>query len=117
MVGCVIIPGDKFMQETPVMTATQPLEMGCISDREVITSDGRNIGTLTGAWIDLNTWTITSLIVELKKDVVEELNVKKPIMRTARVNIPTSYIKTISDVAQLNTDIATLSSAFATSQG
>jgi sporulation protein YlmC with PRC-barrel domain len=105
------------MQETPVITSAPPLEMGCIEDRDVITSDGRKIGSLTGAWIDISTWTITSLIVELDKEVVSELNVKKPMLRTARVNIPTSYIQRISDVAQLNTDITTLGAAFATSQG
>jgi sporulation protein YlmC with PRC-barrel domain len=94
-----------------------PLELGCIEDRDVITTDGRNIGSLTGAWIDIGTWSVTSLVVELNKDVVDELNVKKPILRTAKVNIPTNYVKNISDVVQLNTDVPTLGAAFATNQG
>ena len=63
------------------------------------------------------TWTVTALIVELNKEVVDELNVKKPILRTARVNIPTSYVQNIADVVQLNTDVASLGAAFATNQG
>jgi sporulation protein YlmC with PRC-barrel domain len=105
------------MQETPTVTTTKPLEMGCIEDREVITTDGRNIGTLTGAWVDLGTWTVTALIVELNKDVVDELNVKKPALRTAKVNIPTNYVKNIADVVQLNADVPTLGAAFSTNQG
>jgi sporulation protein YlmC with PRC-barrel domain len=103
------------MQQTPTV-ATKPLEMGCIDDRDVITADGRNIGTLTGAWIDFNTWSVTKLIVNLNKEVVDELNVKKPILRTARVNVPVTYVKNIADVVQLNTDVPTLSTVFATNQ-
>jgi sporulation protein YlmC with PRC-barrel domain len=102
---------------TPTVTTAKPLEMGCIEDREVITTDGRNIGTLTGAWIDLGNWSVTALIVELNKTVVDELNVKKPVLRTAKVNIPTAYVKNIGDVVQLNTDVPTLGAAFSTSQG
>ena len=105
------------MQETPTVTSGKPLEMGCIEGRDVITTDGRDIGNLAGAWLDVSTWTVTSLIVELDKTVVDELNVKKPMLRTARVNIPTNYVRNIADVVQLNTDISTLSAVFSTNQG
>ncbi len=76
------------MQQTPTATTAKPLEMGCIGDRDVITNDGRNIGRLKGAWIDMGTWSVSALVVELNKDVVDELNVKKPMLRTAKVNLP-----------------------------
>lgn len=99
------------MQETTV--TSKPLEMGCIEGRNVITTDGRMIGTLTGAWIDTSTWTITSLVVELEKEVVDALNVKKPLLRTAKVSIPTSAVLNVADVVQLNTDVASLSTMLA----
>jgi sporulation protein YlmC with PRC-barrel domain len=99
------------MQETTV--TSKPLEMGCIESRNVITTDGRMIGTLTGAWIDTSTWTITSLVVELEKEVVDALNVKKPLLRTAKVSIPTSAVLNVADVVQLNTDVASLSTMLA----
>jgi len=99
------------MQETTV--TSKPLEMGCIENRNVITTDGRMIGTLTGAWIDTSTWTITSLVVELEKDVVEDLRVKKPLLRTAKVSVPTSAVLNVGDVVQLNTDITNLSTMLA----
>ncbi len=104
------------MQQTPTVTTAMPLEMGCIEERDVITTDGRNIGKLTGAWIDIGTWSVTALVVNLNKEVVDELNVKKPVLRTAKVNIPTSYVQNVADVVQLNTDVATLGAAFATSK-
>lgn len=102
------------MQESTTVSTAKPLEMGCIEDRDVITTEGRNIGTLKGAWLDLSTWTVTSLVVQLNKDVVDELNVKKPALRSAVVNIPTTYVKNVSDVMQLNTDMTALSTALST---
>lgn len=99
------------MQETTV--TSKPLEMGCIENRNVITTDGRMIGTLTGAWIDTSNWTITSLVVELEKEVVEDLRVKKPLLRTAKVSVPTSAVLNVGDVVQLNTDITNLSTMIA----
>ncbi|MBI0584249.1 MAG: PRC-barrel domain-containing protein [Methanomassiliicoccus sp.] len=97
------------MQE-PVSVSKTNLELGCIGKKDVITTDGRNIGTLSGAWIDTTAWTVISLVVDLNKDVVSELNVKKPILRTAKVNVPTANIKNIADVVQLNSDITNLGS-------
>ncbi len=85
------------------------MEVGCIQPKDVITTDGRRVGSLSGAWIDVGTWTVTSLTVNLDKTVVDELSLKKPLLRSAKTNIPTSLIKNISDVAQLNINMATLS--------
>lgn len=101
----MISEGNTMMSSPPPMS----LELGCVKSKDVITSDGRNVGTLSGAWMDTNTWTVTSLIVDLNKIVLDELSLKKPLLRTAKVTIPTSMIKNFSDVAQLNADFATLS--------
>ena len=99
------------MQETTV--TSKPLEMGCLESKNVITTDGRMIGVLTGAYMDTSNWMITSLVVELEKDVVDELNVKKPLLRTAKVSLPTSTVKNIADVVQLNTDVTSLGAILA----
>jgi sporulation protein YlmC with PRC-barrel domain len=100
------------MQETS--TQNRPLELGDLEDRDIITTDGRVIGKLTGAWIDTSSWTVSSLVVELNKDVVDELNVKKPILKHARINLPTTYVKRVADVVQLNVDISGLSASVST---
>ncbi|NLT37052.1 MAG: hypothetical protein GXX95_02710 [Methanomassiliicoccus sp.] len=84
------------------------MEMGCIKSRVVITTDGRKIGTLSGAWVDLKNWNVTALVVDLDKNVLEELNVKKPIIGSAKISLPTSSIMNMADVAQLNIDMTTL---------
>ncbi|HOL07909.1 MAG TPA: PRC-barrel domain-containing protein, partial [Methanomassiliicoccaceae archaeon] len=104
-----------MMQETT--TQSRPLEVGEIEERDVITRDGRIIGHLKGAWIDTSNWTISSLIIDLKKDVVDELNVKKPILKAARINLPTNYVQRVADVIQLNVDMSGLSASLATGTG
>jgi len=89
--------------------------MGNLEDRGIITTDGRMIGTLKGAWIDTSAWSVSSLVVDLNRDVVDELNLKKPILKHARVNLPTSYVARVADVVQLNIDMSTLSGAISTS--
>ena len=63
------------MQETT--TQSRPLEVGEIEERDVITRDGRIIGHLKGAWIDTSNWTISSLIIDLKKDVDYDAQIEK----------------------------------------
>lgn len=106
-----ILSNVSTMQEIAVKS--RPIEMGCLESKNVITTDGRMIGVLTGAWMDTSNWTITSLVVELEKDVVAELNVKKPLLRTAKVTVPTSTVLNIADVVQLNTDMANLGTILA----
>ncbi len=84
--------------------------MGCLENKNVITTDGRIVGVLSGAWVDTSTWTVTSIIIELEKNVVDELNVKKPLLRTAKVTVPTSTVLNIADVVQLSTGFGGLGS-------
>jgi sporulation protein YlmC with PRC-barrel domain len=93
------------LQNTPTVTTPQVLQMGCLDEKDIITLDGRLIGQLKGAWLELPTWSVKSLVVTLNKDVVEELNVKKPMLRHADVTLDTKFVKNIGDVVQLNTDI------------
>lgn len=101
-----------MVQETT--TTNRPLEMGDLEDRDVITADGRVIGQLKGAWIDTNNWQVASLVVDLRKEVVDELNVKKPVLKAARINLPTSYVQRVADVVQLNTDMGGLAASVGT---
>lgn len=87
--------------------------MGCLESRNVITTDGRVIGVLSGAYVDPNNWTVSSLVIELEKEVVSQLNVKKPLLRTAKVTVPTSIVRQVADVVQLNADMSNLSTILA----
>ena len=97
--------------ETTTTTTTEGpgVEMGCIDKKDVITTDGRNVGELTGAYIDTSTWKVNGLVLEVNKDVMDELNMKKPLLRTPKAMIQTSLVRVVSDTVQLNVPIANLS--------
>jgi sporulation protein YlmC with PRC-barrel domain len=78
-----------------------------MESREAITIDGRMVGIVRGILIDPTTWTIPLLVVEARKGIMEELNIEKP-LQSSLVTIPTSYVKSISDVVELNTDLASM---------
>lgn len=100
------------MAKTETKLSTRELELGCMEPREVVTTDGRVIGHLLGGWVDPTTWTMTDLVMELDKRAIDELAVKKRVLRSSKVRVPTSYVATFSDVVQLNTDIGSLSGSF-----
>lgn len=97
------------MARTEATTASRYLELGCLESREVVTTDGRVIGHLLGGWIDPSNWTVTDLVIELDKRAIDDLAVKKHVLRSSKVRIPTSSVKLFSDVVQLNSDIGGLS--------
>ncbi len=97
------------MTSETTTTVTGPgIETGCLDKRDVITMDGRIIGQLTGAYINPSTWTVTGLILEVNKDVMDELNIKKPLLRTPKAMIQTSLVNVASDTIQLNVPITNM---------
>jgi sporulation protein YlmC with PRC-barrel domain len=123
------------MQESP--TTTQNLELGRLESRDVITDDGRLIGVLKGILVDTTAWTVPQLVVEVNKNVLDEIKMQKPMLSTfavnvptlptnyfkkimddlnirkpgaVLVNIPTTHVRGTSDVVQLNTDLSAVGS-------
>jgi len=92
-------------EATTTTLGTKTIELGCLEKREVITTDGRIIGDLTGAQIDVSTWRVPYIVVEVNKDVADAINVKKPVLRTAKANVPVDLVRTIADTVQLNVDL------------
>jgi sporulation protein YlmC with PRC-barrel domain len=84
------------------------IELSSIERKHVITKDGRNLGDMVGSNIDTSKWTVTSVIVELHKDMIKPMNVKKPFLGKARIKIRTDQIGVVGDVIQLTMDLDTL---------
>ena len=81
------------------------MELGCLEHKDVITKDGRKIGTLTGATVDVNDWTVPTFHMEVAKGVMEEFRLQKSLIKGAKVSLPTNLIGTVGDVVQLNVDM------------
>ncbi len=77
---------------------------GYIKSMDVYTRDGKNVGLARGILIDPENWTVPQIVVEVDVNILEELNIEIPLVKETLVNIPTSYVKEVSNVVLLNSD-------------
>ena len=69
---------------------------------KVITADAFTLGEVDGTHVDLTTWRLTHLDVELTKEATKELNFKKPMFGSLNVSLPIAAVKEVGDVMTLN---------------
>ena len=78
------------------------MELGCIEDKDVFTKDGRKIGILVGAKVDTDDWTVHSIIIEVTKEMILELGLKKSMLKSPKTSIGTSHVSLAGDIIQLS---------------
>ena len=81
------------------------MELGCTEEKDVVTKDGRRIGTLVGAKVDTEAWTVNSIIVEVTKEMVIELGLKKSMLKSPKTRISTELVALATDIIQLNVNL------------
>ncbi len=79
--------------------------------KDVITSDGRNVGTVTDLAIDASGWTVRDLRVAIDKRIAEELGLQT--RRGGMFLIKTGSVKSVGDLIMLNQTMKTLAEAAA----
>ena len=84
------------------------LELSSSERKDVISHDGRKIGVLVGVNIDTKTWTVHAIVVEVNKDIIEELQVKKSMLKLPRINLKTDLVGIVGDIVHLNVDLKNL---------
>jgi sporulation protein YlmC with PRC-barrel domain len=99
------------MQAAATTKTVEPTYWKAEKAKEVYTEDGKLLGTLNGIMVDPMTWTVSHFVIDVHKDMAEEMNIKKPMFGAAMANIPASLMKDDSDVMQLNSNLASVKSA------
>jgi len=77
-----------------------------IDGKQVVSSDARTVGEVSGAYVDLETWKINNLAVDLNTETMELFGFKKPsipFLGTISVCMPIDEVKVAGDVITLNT--------------
>jgi sporulation protein YlmC with PRC-barrel domain len=87
------------------------MEVGCLKEKNVITKDGKMIGTLIGAEIDPETWIVPFVKIDIEKDMIEPLGLEKSLIRGTKTRLSTELIATVADIVQLNVNLADLREA------
>ena len=83
-------------------------EVGCLKQMSVITKEGKMIGTLIGADIDTENWSVPTIRVEIEKDMVESLGLEKSMLKGTKIKLSTGLVELVGDIVQLNVKLAEL---------
>jgi sporulation protein YlmC with PRC-barrel domain len=70
--------------------------------KDVITSDGRNVGTVTDVTIDPAKWMVRDLRVAIDRRLAEELGLPKQRIGASQFALRTSMVKSVGDLIMLN---------------
>ncbi len=71
----------------------------------VITKDGKRLGSLTGASVDSESWTVRAIKVEVSKEVGQSLELKKPLFRPLVLTMNKDVVGAVGDVVTLNVEL------------
>ena len=71
--------------------------------RTVIGADGRAIGEIAALFLD--TWTVTSLQVKLRKDIADQLGASRTMFHAGTVEIPIRLVQSVGDAVVLSVPV------------
>jgi sporulation protein YlmC with PRC-barrel domain len=87
------------------------IEVGCLKEKNVITKDGKMIGTLIGADIETASWSVPTIRIEVDKDIIRELGLEKSMMKSTKIKLSTGLIELVGDIVQLSVNLKSLREA------
>jgi sporulation protein YlmC with PRC-barrel domain len=68
-----------------------------IIGKEVIAKDGTDLGEVRDATVDTDSWRVVGLVVKLNRDVLERLNLRRPLVGTQEIQVPVGDITGVAD--------------------
>jgi sporulation protein YlmC with PRC-barrel domain len=79
-----------------------PLMAGDIVGKRVVCRKGREIGAVESIMFETKTtWLVPYFKVRLEKGVVDDLKLKKPLLKTPLISIATKDVRTVGDLVML----------------
>jgi sporulation protein YlmC with PRC-barrel domain len=72
-----------------------------LSGKRVVSQDGRVIGEIESLHIDVESWRVAFIGVKVRKDVLDELRLKRPFIGTQVIRIAADQISGASDTVVL----------------
>ncbi len=87
-----------------------------LSGKDVISQDGREIGQVSDIALDSSSWRIDTLVVKLERELLEAFHMKKPLIGTQTIQIPTSHVSGVGDKVILHKKLEELTALARESQ-
>lgn len=83
------------------------MKLSELKGKEVLSTDGRTIGTIEGAILK-GKWNVNSISIKVEKNAIDALGKKKPMLFSLRQDVNVDYIKAIDDKVILEKDLKSL---------
>jgi sporulation protein YlmC with PRC-barrel domain len=74
---------------------------------KVIGQHGREVGTVADVHVDCSTWRVDALEVQLRREILDELHLKRPFFGTQIVRVPIDEVSGAADVLVLKKPLET----------
>jgi sporulation protein YlmC with PRC-barrel domain len=84
------------------------MKVSKLNGTKVITANAYVLGEVDGAHVDIDTWKVTHLDVNLTNEATKELGFKKPFLGSLKVCLPVTIIKEFGDVITLENSLQEL---------
>lgn len=88
--------------------SNQTMEIAELEGKAVVTADGRELGQVDGAVVDIRIWVIVNLFVKLDRGVIDDLGLDRPLIGTRTISISTRVVSEVSDTVVLTRDLNNL---------
>ena len=80
-----------------------------LNGKTIVSQDGRQIGRVDAVFEDVDSWEVSALGVKLRRDKLEELELRRPLVGTQTIRIPTDQIAGVGDSIVLRTKLTEIS--------
>jgi len=85
--------------------------------RTVIAADGHAVGEVAALFLDSATWSVEALLVELRKEVADQIGAPRSLFHAATVEIPVRLVQSVGDAVILTVPVDQLRAALPRSAG
>ncbi len=73
--------------------------------RTVIAADGHAVGEIATLFLDSSTWTVEALLIELRKEVADQIGAPRSLFRAGTVEVPVRLVQSVGDAVVLTVPV------------
>lgn len=77
-----------------------------LAGKMIVAGDGREVGEVDDVYIDVVQWRVTALGVRLRREVLDELHLRRPLLGSQTIRLPVEQVGAVSDTVVLKPPLA-----------
>jgi sporulation protein YlmC with PRC-barrel domain len=68
-----------------------------LNGKEVVSSDGRELGHVKDFEIDTASWKVKGLVIKLNRSILEDVHLRKPFVGSQEIVVSSAHVDALSD--------------------